>query len=82
MSDLQKAFEDGYKQGWVHAQQALAEWIKEFSNVDEQNAGFYTNFGDMVSKLEIVQEGENDNANADMPEMSQDDGLHNDSTGV
>lgn len=77
---LNNAFEQGYKQGWLHSQQALAEWVGELGNVDQENGNFYKELGEVIAKLEIVQD--DDTTTADMSNMPQDDGNNNDQAGV
>ena len=77
---LNNAFEQGYKQGWLHSQQALAEWVGELGKMDAENGSFYTELGEIIAKLEIVQD--DDNTATDMSNVSQDNGNDNESAGV
>lgn len=76
---LNNAFEQGYRQGWLHSQQALAEWVGELGTVDKENEGFYQELSQVIAKLEIVQD---EPTTTDMSEVSEDNGSDNDSTGV
>jgi hypothetical protein len=77
---LNNAFEQGYKQGWIHSQQALSEWVIDMGKVDAENASFYSEFGQIIARLEIVKDV--DVATPDVSEVSQYQGNDNDSAGV
>lgn len=68
---LNNAFEQGYKQGWLHSQQALSEWITELGGQDKENENYYRELGQLIANLQIVEE-ENGNGTSDMSNMSQD----------
>ena len=77
---LNNAFEQGYKQGWIHSQEALSEWVIDMGKIDPENATFYSEFGNVIAKLEIVKEV--DVATTDLSEVSEDQGNDNNSAGV
>ena len=77
---LNNAFEQGYKQGWIHSQQALSEWVIDMGKVDAENASFYSEFGQIIASLEIVKDV--DVATTDLSEVSEDQGSNDDQTGV
>lgn len=77
---VMNAFDQGYKQGWIHSQQALSEWVGEIGKIDQENANFYNELSQVIAKLQIVEE--ENAATTDMSEVSEDKGSNNDSAGV